>query len=81
MKPWERFTQGTQEPSGPWGKFEKKREDLPQLTPNTDRKYSALEKAVYTGRAGAEGFAPTRPFMRGSARGRGNGEQRGTTAC
>ena len=56
MKPWERFTQGTQEPSGPWSKFEKKREDLPQLTPNTDRKYSPLEKAVYTGRAGAEGL-------------------------
>ena len=55
MKPWERFTQPQQELSGPWSKFEKKREELPQLTPNTERKYSALEKAIYTGRAAAEG--------------------------
>ena len=56
MKPWEKFTQDKQASTGPWNKFGPKREDLPQISPNTDPQYSALEKAVYTGRAGAEGL-------------------------
>ena len=56
MKPWEKFTQDKQAETGPWNKFGPKREDLPQISPNTDPQYSALEKAVYTGRAGAEGL-------------------------
>lgn len=56
MKPWEKFTQDKHAATGPWNKFGLKREDLPQISPNTDPQYSALEKAVYTGRAGAEGL-------------------------
>lgn len=57
MKPWERFAQAPQEQTGPWTKFSAPREELPRLAPNTDRKYSDLEKAKYTLRAAGEGAA------------------------
>lgn len=57
MKPWERFAQTPQEPAGPWTKFKPAQEELPQLSPNTDRKYTDLEKLKYTLRAAGEGAA------------------------
>lgn len=57
MKPWERFAQTPQEPAGPWTKFKPSAEEPAQLSPNTDRKYSDLEKVKYTLRAAGEGAA------------------------
>lgn len=57
MKPWERFAQTPQEPAGPWTKFKPAQEELPQLSPNTGRKYTDLEKLKYTLRSAGEGTA------------------------
>ena len=57
MKPWERFAQTPQESAGPWAKFKPSAAEPAQLSPNTDRKYTDLEKAKYTLRAAGEGLA------------------------
>ena len=55
MKPWERFAKNEPAPQGPWTKFARPQTEMAPLSPNTDRKYSNLEKAMYTARAAAEG--------------------------
>nr|DAG85125.1 MAG TPA: Large polyvalent protein-associated domain 3 [Caudoviricetes sp.] len=55
MKPWERFVQSTPAQQGPWTKFASPHTEIAPLAPNTDKKYTGLEKAKYALRAAGEG--------------------------
>ena len=55
MKPWERFAQSMPAQQGPWTKFASPQTEIAPLAPNTDKKYTGMEKAKYALRAAGEG--------------------------